>query len=1554
MEDPVEVKRIGVSEVYASEATPEVDIVFVHGLGGHPYDTWVGKKKKVFWPVQLLSKDLAKRKENVRILVYGYNADVYAYGGGKTSSDRIHNHAQTLVQTLYANRSLEDAIERPIVFVCHSLGGIVVKRALQYSRSITDKKIQHLRSIYVSTSGILFLGTPHNGTDAAKLGSTLRNLANVVLSAVVRTEPQLINALQTSSETIQNINVEFTNFQRRFNLFFFHETLRTSFGVKEDYIVDEPSAAPNVEGAEYAGIEANHSEMSKFDSKNSPGYDLVAEAIQRYANKEALAVIKTRWQEDRKRLQEDRLAEVSEIFGTYPKEDKAPSPSIGAQPHQPKASESHNQPGTLKALPAKSSGVEWQFEGVEEKDIEMAEATFRFVLMESQLNAGYCLSQSLLTILLPVVDPPHDPEHPSVPDPNPDEPLFIVPPDFSHNTLFVGMEMEMNELNKLLFDAEKRAEGTACVLLWCLPGGGKTHLARQYVYTEKNRFPGGVFWVTAKSLEELVDGFWHIAQKAALKGLRDPRGFTSQQEIDVFIEPVKDWFESREEWLLVFDGISIGYDGELSDLRRFIPNRQNSSIIYTSIDRTLARKHLLLSPVPLKVEQLKVHEAQELLIQELTPKRRDKIDKSNAAELVEKMQCLPLMIHAAAHYMNTTGLPLRSYLKSYSKGQMEMLEQYQRIFESLTNSSAEATNLINILCFFGQHIPVEMLQLGIWVMDQMGYPVKVREKGHEDLNKTIRVLIRYSLVDRNDPDDLNDSECSSPTHQEHQHDTLKLHSVVQDFACEFLQDDKYKWLGLAVKVFCHSYGEADSRIRGKKGVGKVSDYHQYKIHGIALWKHIHRYEKEHRDLNSARFELEKTIESIKLEIRKRTPSSSQGVADVEPPPISIFDRSSSSTSSMGPDTPPRTISTVSTSIWGLEPGKPHMESPIGIIPEGPHGVLPGSSPHLSQYEPDDKGYMSDRDEPGPSSHSTPTVRQLTPRPNTAVGQDDGWQLVRAAKTKANKSNDGRPPTHRTIYAMNRRRYRDQLGAWRNTAPTSVVDPRVNRVTAEGSVSMRPVTAKVGSETGNTAAQIALSMAFQKASPPGSLQGGGAVGRKQSSDHSIASPPLPHPRPTSYAAAVAGPPPSDILHRPSSTGSAGVGATSVAMSRDHSGASMGSHHPSHPPSVKYSSPNLPVTQPTPPQSAALSLPPNSPSSRPPLVSSPPLRYVNAAHRSDPTLQSLPGLENYGNGNENYYPDPLGQVQPYGRHHPLPFPYDQIAIPSKRPVPQDFRGHGRFDAQYPPNNGPQPLSPLPHGHPYPPIIFGSDPYVAYMNESAHPTGYTSQPMSRNVSQQSADTTQSVADTEPARFPPTLSPPTYSTRFMSPRERERHVDGAPVRKSPKYAPAEPNSGNISPISSFTDRPFTADHALQQVGMWAESPPSPPSLLGEHGRHSSERSSGDGLGINTGGQTVQFGDAAAINIGEKSAQLRRLREQQRLANDYHRRTMPSTYLHTAPYPFYNLMPRTTSDLADTFETRPRGASLPGQPPRIPSFLTEFPDEGIEMRPSRSKRMPR
>jgi hypothetical protein len=103
-----------------------VDIVLVHGLNGHPEKTWAAKNG-VFWPTDLLPASLKGAK--ARILVYGYNADVYAFGGDRSaSSDMIHQHAQTLVTGLSLERQSEDCGENAIIWVAHSLGGILVKR----------------------------------------------------------------------------------------------------------------------------------------------------------------------------------------------------------------------------------------------------------------------------------------------------------------------------------------------------------------------------------------------------------------------------------------------------------------------------------------------------------------------------------------------------------------------------------------------------------------------------------------------------------------------------------------------------------------------------------------------------------------------------------------------------------------------------------------------------------------------------------------------------------------------------------------------------------------------------------------------------------------------------------------------------------------------------------------------------------------------------------------------------------------------------------------------------------------------------------------------------------------------------------------------------------------------------------------------------------------------------------------------------------------------------------------------------------------------------------
>lgn len=60
---------------------------------------------------------------------------------------------------------------------------------------------------------------------------------------------------------------------------------------------------------------------------------------------------------------------------------------------------------------------------------------------------------------------------------------------------------ELQELDRKLFD-KRRQDGTACVLVHGQPGAGKSHLVRQYVNKNRNKFTGGVFWIVSHLKEE--------------------------------------------------------------------------------------------------------------------------------------------------------------------------------------------------------------------------------------------------------------------------------------------------------------------------------------------------------------------------------------------------------------------------------------------------------------------------------------------------------------------------------------------------------------------------------------------------------------------------------------------------------------------------------------------------------------------------------------------------------------------------------------------------------------------------------------------------------------------------------------------------------------------------------------------------------------------------------------------------------------------------------------------------------------------------------------------
>jgi hypothetical protein len=86
---------------------------------GDAYTTWTHSNGH-FW----LRDSLPDEVPSARIFSYGYPANVFL----SLEKGRIDDHATTLLEDLRDMRKSPEDERRPIVFICHSMGGIVVKK----------------------------------------------------------------------------------------------------------------------------------------------------------------------------------------------------------------------------------------------------------------------------------------------------------------------------------------------------------------------------------------------------------------------------------------------------------------------------------------------------------------------------------------------------------------------------------------------------------------------------------------------------------------------------------------------------------------------------------------------------------------------------------------------------------------------------------------------------------------------------------------------------------------------------------------------------------------------------------------------------------------------------------------------------------------------------------------------------------------------------------------------------------------------------------------------------------------------------------------------------------------------------------------------------------------------------------------------------------------------------------------------------------------------------------------------------------------------------------
>uniref|UniRef100_A0A2N9HT22 GPI inositol-deacylase n=1 Tax=Fagus sylvatica TaxID=28930 RepID=A0A2N9HT22_FAGSY len=151
--------------------SPLLDVVFVHGLRGGPFKSWriaedksstkSGLVEKIdeeagklgtFWPGEWLSSDFPQ----ARMFTLKYKTNLTQWSGASLPLQEV---SSMLLEKLVA----AGIGNRPVVFVTHSMGGLVVKQMLHKA------KAENIDNLVNNTVGVVFYSCPHFGSKLADM-----------------------------------------------------------------------------------------------------------------------------------------------------------------------------------------------------------------------------------------------------------------------------------------------------------------------------------------------------------------------------------------------------------------------------------------------------------------------------------------------------------------------------------------------------------------------------------------------------------------------------------------------------------------------------------------------------------------------------------------------------------------------------------------------------------------------------------------------------------------------------------------------------------------------------------------------------------------------------------------------------------------------------------------------------------------------------------------------------------------------------------------------------------------------------------------------------------------------------------------------------------------------------------------------------------------------------------------------------------------------------------------------------------------------------------------
>lgn len=260
------------------------NVIFVHGLGGDAYQTWTGsddqnnpdKPENPFWPIWL-----AKDIEGLSVWTASIESSATNWAGTSMPLPDLAKNLAYVIRN--RDRTASDEGERlfdkPLIFVCHSLGGLLIKKILKTAKENQEHDADAQR-LLDAVKGIVFIATPHTGSRQAILLRRLRWLtwpSGVALDLVDESLP------------LRELNKWYTNWDPGLKHAVFTESAPVVFSL----IVRNTSADPGIKHVDAVPLRYNHIRIAKPASREDEVYSgtriLIEDVISAHSHDAATA-----------------------------------------------------------------------------------------------------------------------------------------------------------------------------------------------------------------------------------------------------------------------------------------------------------------------------------------------------------------------------------------------------------------------------------------------------------------------------------------------------------------------------------------------------------------------------------------------------------------------------------------------------------------------------------------------------------------------------------------------------------------------------------------------------------------------------------------------------------------------------------------------------------------------------------------------------------------------------------------------------------------------------------------------------------------------------------------------------------------------------------------------------------------------------------------------------------------------------------------------------------------------------------------------------------------